>query len=212
MKNINLFRMDLSSVPSDVICCISKHLTNFSLLEDIKFKRKDIYLLFFFFGQNMPKDANEYNEYMEDENKYYGRYDFTHHFKQDLTCFLRMIKQKYKQIHPKTYEISFDDKEHKRWKNKISLFKFILYDNNNKKCLVFCKEGLATITYKDTAECTYLLPYEKLNFSNKDKHDIKTIMNNIENDIKYYIKQCFTYQRLKIIFPPPSSIHDDFDF
>ena len=48
-----------------------------------------------FFGKNFSKDAEKYNELLKDENKHYKVYDFTHHYKENLSGVLGMIKQKY---------------------------------------------------------------------------------------------------------------------
>ena len=62
-----------------------------------------------FFGKNLPKDAKQYNELLEDEDKYYKEHDFIQHYKDKLSGVLGMIKQKYKHLHLWTYEITFDD-------------------------------------------------------------------------------------------------------
>ena len=44
------------------------------------------------FGKNLPKDAKQYNELLEDEDKYYKEHDFTQHYKENLSGVLGMIK------------------------------------------------------------------------------------------------------------------------
>ena len=50
-------KIDLSKLPSDIIPCISAHLTDYSVLDkSLRNKRTNNYLLYFFFHKNMPKD------------------------------------------------------------------------------------------------------------------------------------------------------------
>ena len=58
MENENKFfvKMDLSSMPTDIIYNIRKFLIDFPALDMcIKYPRKRAYLLYFFFGKNLPK-------------------------------------------------------------------------------------------------------------------------------------------------------------
>ena len=41
------------------------------------------------------------------------------------------------------------------------------------------------------------IPYKDLKFNTKEEQIIKNILNDIENNIKYYVKQCLTYKRLR---------------
>ncbi len=50
-------KIDLSKHPSDIIPCISAHLTDYSVLDKSLTKRTNNYLLYFLFHKNMPKDA-----------------------------------------------------------------------------------------------------------------------------------------------------------
>ena len=113
-------KLDLSKLPSDIILCISAHLTDCSVLDkSLRNKRTTNYLLYFFFHKNMPKDAKQYNKLLTDETKYYKDYDFTHHIQRDMTGILRTMKTKYKQLKLRTYDITFDKQ------------KYDLYGNNS---------------------------------------------------------------------------------
>ena len=212
MKTNNNYsvRMDLSIMPKDIINCISKHLIDFPVLEDkkLKYERKNIYLLYFFYYNNLPKDARKYNKFMESEKTYYKKYDFTHHNKQKLKPILKIIRNKYKDMHLKTYDISFDDATYKRWKylnlmDGITLYKFNIYDINNKTGLGLSNEGITKITHEGLNTTCSLSLYKDLQLTNKEIQLFKTTLKNIENDIKYYIQQCFLYNCL------PSFDYDD---
>ena len=85
--------MDLSSMPSDIIYNISKYLIDFPILDMcIKYPRKRAYWLYFFFYNNMPKDAEKYNNLLKDDDKYDKIHDFTQHYKENLSGVLGMIK------------------------------------------------------------------------------------------------------------------------
>ena len=69
-------KIDLSKLPSDIIPCISAHLTDYSVLDkSLRNKRTDNYLLYFFFHKNIPKDAKQYNKLLTDETKCYKDYE-----------------------------------------------------------------------------------------------------------------------------------------
>ena len=79
-KNKYSLKMDLSKLPTDVIPYISTHLTDSTILnESLRNRRTTNYLLYFFFHNNIPKDAKQYNKLLTDETKYYKDYDFTYH-------------------------------------------------------------------------------------------------------------------------------------
>jgi hypothetical protein len=87
--------MDSSKLPTDVISCISAHLTDSTILdESLRSRRADTYLLYFFFHKNIPKDAKQYNKLLNDETQYYKDYDFTDYNKGDVTSILKSIKTK----------------------------------------------------------------------------------------------------------------------
>ncbi len=53
-------KIDLSKLPSDIIPCISAHLTDSTILnESLRNKRTTNYLLYFFLHNNIPKDAKQ---------------------------------------------------------------------------------------------------------------------------------------------------------
>ena len=200
MKTNNKFlvRMDLSIIPKDIINCIGRHLIDFPVLEKEqlkKYDRKSIYLLYFFYNYNLPKDALKYNKFMECEKSYYKEHDFTQHNKQNLKPILKIIKNKYKDMHLKTYDISFDDAVYKRWKCNYSLYKFVIRDSNNKNSLSLSNDGITKITHKEN-----MTPYKDLKLSDKEVQLLKTTLKYIENDIKYYIQQCFTYSQIYFLF------------
>ena len=61
-------KIDLSKLPSDIIPCISAHLTDCSVLDNsLRFNRANHYLLYFFFHKNIPKDAKQYNKLLTDK-------------------------------------------------------------------------------------------------------------------------------------------------
>ena len=96
-------------IPSDIIPCISAHLTDCSVLDNsLRFDRANHYLLYFFFHKNIPKDAKQYNKLLTDKTKYYKDYDFTYHNQRDLAGILKTMKTKYKQLKSRTYDITFD--------------------------------------------------------------------------------------------------------
>ena len=151
---------------------------------------------------------------LEDEDKYYKVHDFTQHYKENLSGVLGMIKQKYKSLHLRTYEITFDDVHYnntpKKYRNGYSLYTFSIYNNKNERCLKICKDGTTHITFDKNPECPrfdknpecpssthILLSYKDLKFNTKEEQIIKNILNDIENNIKYYVKQCLKYTILR---------------
>jgi hypothetical protein len=106
-KNKNSLKMDLSKLPTDVIPYISAYLTDSIILnESLRSRRSDTYLLYFFFHKNIPKDAKQYINLLNDETKYKKDYDFTYNNKRDSSGILKTIKTKYKQQKLKTYDIT----------------------------------------------------------------------------------------------------------
>ena len=102
-------KIDLSKLPSDIIPCISAHLTDYSVLDtSLRNKRTNNYLLYFFFHKNIPRDAKQYNKLLNDKTKYHKHYDFTDNNKRDVSCILKKIKTKYKELKLRTYDINFD--------------------------------------------------------------------------------------------------------
>ena len=201
-KNNFLVKMDLSSMPSDIIYNISKYLVDSPVLDMcVKYPRKRAYLLYFFFGKNIPKDAEQYNEMLEDEDKYYKVHDFTPHFKENLSGILGMIKQKHKQQQLRTYEITFDavhyNNHSEEYINDYSLYTFSIYNNKKMKCLKLHEHGITQITYNEDSETHSCMSYKKKEFNSMEEQFIINTLNNIEKDIKYYIKRCLTYKRLR---------------
>ena len=129
------------------------------------------------------------------KKSYYKEHDFTQYNKQNLKPILKIIKNKYKDMHLKTYEISFDDAVYKRWNCNYSLYKFVIHDSNNKNRLSLSNEGITKITHKEN-----MTPYKDLKLSDKEVQLLKTTLKYIENDIKYYIQQCFTYSQICFLF------------
>jgi hypothetical protein len=195
-KNKYSLKIDLSKIPSDIIPYISAHLTDCSVLDDsLRFNRANHYLLYFFFHKNMPKDAKQYNKLLTDKNKYYKDYDFTDHNKRNITGILKTIKTKYKQLKLRTYDITFDKTKYDLYgkNDECSWWKIFIYDNNEKNVLTLSKNGITTIEYKDNYSSHRFYQYTK------EEQFIKNICSYIDNDIKYYMKQCFTYKRLELI-------------
>ena len=81
--------------------------------------------------------------------------------------------------------------------NGCSLYTFSIYNDKNKKCLKLHEHGITQITYNENSETYICIPYKDLKFNTKDEQIIKNILNDIENNIKYYVKQCLTYKRLR---------------
>ena len=141
------------------------------------------------------KDAKQYNELLEDEDKNYKEHDFTQRYKENLSGVLGMIKQKYKYLHLRTYEMTFDDvhynKVPEKYQSDYSLFIFSIFNHENERCLKIRKEGITHTTYDKNSDCpstTYILfPYKDLKFNTTEEQIIKNTLNNIENDIKYYV-------------------------
>jgi hypothetical protein len=203
MQNQNKFlvRMDLSSMPKDIIPYISKHLIDCSVLDMcVKYPRKKAYLLYFFFGQNLPKDAEKYNK-----NKYYKTHDFTQYYKENISGVLGMIKQKYKQLHLRNYEITFSSIQKNTVPNHhepLISFRLSIYNNKNQECLKLNDIGITRITHHEDHNTCLLLPYKDLKFSDMEENIFINTLNNILNDIKYYVKQCYTYEQLKYYIKP----------
>ncbi len=62
--------MDLSIMPKEIINRISKHSIDFPVLEEEKLDKYDrilIYLFYFFYYNNLPKDARKYFKFMKSE-------------------------------------------------------------------------------------------------------------------------------------------------
>ena len=187
-------KIDLSKLPSDIIPCISAHLTDCSVLDNsLRFNRANHYLLYFFFHKNIPKDAKQYNKLLTDETKYYKDYDFTYHNQRDMAGILRTMKTKYKQLKLRTYDITFDRTNYDLFGNNSECpwWKIYIYDNNKKNVLTLSKNGITTIEYKVNSTSHRFYQYTK------EEQFIKNICSYIDNDIKYYMKQCFTYKRLE---------------
>ena len=187
-------KIDLSKLPSDIIPCISAHLTDCSVLDNsLRFNRANHYLLYFFFHKNIPKDAKQYNKLLTDETKYYKDYDFTYHNQRDISGILKVIKTKYKQLKLRTYDITFDKTKYDLYGNNSECpwWKIFIYDNNEKNVLTLSKNGITTIEYKVNSTSHRFYQYTK------EEQFIKNICSYIDNDIKYYMKQCFTYKRLE---------------
>jgi hypothetical protein len=127
--------MDLSKLPTDVIPYISVHLTDSTILnESLRLRRSDTYLLYFFFHKNIPRDAKQYNKLLNDETKNHKHYDFTDNNKRDVSCILKKIKTKYKELKLRTYDINFDKTKHDMYGGS-SFWKISIYDNNNENVL-----------------------------------------------------------------------------
>ena len=187
-------KMDLSKLPNDIIPSISAHLTDCSVLDNsLRFNRANHYLLYFFFHKNIPKDAKQYNKLLTDETKYYKDYDFTYHNQRDMAGILRTMKTKYKQLKLRTYDITFDKQKYDLYGNDrdCSWWKIFIYDNDKKNVLTLSKNGITTIEYKVNSTSHRFYQYTK------EEQFIKNICSYIDNDIKYYMKQCFTYKRLE---------------
>ena len=187
-------KIDLSKLPSDIIPCISAHLTDYSVLDtSLRNKRTNNYLLYFFFHKNIPKDAKQYNKLLTDETKYYKDYDFTYHNQRDIAGILKTMKTKYKQLKLRTYDITFDKTKYDLYgkNDDCPWWKIFIYDNNEKNVLTLSKNGITTIEYKVNSTSHRFYQYTK------EEQFIKNICSYIDNDIKYYMKQCFTYKRLE---------------
>jgi len=103
------------------------------------------------------------------------------------------MKTKYKQLKLRTYDITFDRTNYDLFGNNSdwSWWKIFIYDNNKKNVLTLSKNGITTIEYKVNSTLHRFYQYTK------EEEFIKNICSYIDNDIKYYMKQCFTYKRLE---------------
>ncbi len=61
-----------------------------------------------------------------------------------------------------------------------------------KEVLKVLKNWISTTEYKHNHTS------HRFNYITKDEQDIKYLCSYIENDIKYFMKQCFTHERLQI--------------
>ena len=90
-----------------------------------------------------------------------------------------MIKQKYKELHLRTYEITFDDEHYnntqEKYRNDYRLYTFSIYNNKNKKCLKLHENGITQITYQEHSETHACMPYKNFNFNTKEEQIIKNI-------------------------------------
>ena len=195
-KNKYSLKMDLSKLPTDVIPYISAYLTDSTILnESLRSRRSDTYLLYFFFHKNMPKDAKQYNKLLTDETKYYKHYDFTYHNQRDIAGILKTMKTKYKKLKLKTYDITFDKTKYDLYGKNADCpwWKILIYDNNEKNVLTLSKTGISTTEYKDNYSS------HRFNYYTKEEQFIKNICLYIDNDIKYFMKQCLTFRRLQFV-------------
>ena len=121
-KNNKLLEVDLSSMPSDIISCVSKHLSDYKFdLQD------DLWSYQFFFKFDKPTDCKEYIVYITSVNNYcrgIGNdtiYDateckLTESNKTDLSIQIEQINQKWKKLNIKTHEMKYYDQEYiERW-------------------------------------------------------------------------------------------------
>ena len=190
-KNKYSLKMDLSKLPTDVIPYISAHLTDSTILnESLRLRRSDTYLLYFFFHKNIPRDAKQYNKLLNDETKNHKHYDFTDNNKRDVSCILKKIKTKYKELKLRTYDINFDKTRHDMFDGS-RFWKISIYDNNNENVLYLTENGITRIEHKNDSKHIFMKPYTK------EEQDIKNICSYIKNDIKYFMKQCLTFKRLQ---------------
>ncbi len=72
-----------------------------------------------------------------------------------------------------------------------SFWKFSIYDENNKNVLYSTENGITRIEHNDGYKNISMKPYTK------EEQDIKNTCSNIKNDIKYFMKQSLTFQRLQ---------------
>ena len=90
----------------------------------------------------------------------------------------------------RTYDINFDKTKHDMYGGS-SFWKISIYDNNNENVLYLTENGITTIKHKNDSKHIFMKPYTK------EEQDIKNICSYIENDIKYFMKQCLTFKRLQ---------------
>ena len=72
-----------------------------------------------------------------------------------------------------------------------SFWKFSIYYDNNINVLYLTEYGVTRIDHKDGCKNISTKPYTK------EEQDIKNTCSNIKNDIKYFMKQSLTFQRLQ---------------
>ena len=106
---------------------------------------------------------------------------------------MKTIRTKYKQLKLRTYDITFDKTKYDLYEKNDDCpwWKILRYDNNEKEVLELSKNGITTIEYKVNSTSHRFYQYTK------EEQFIKNICSYIDNDIKYYMKQCFTYKRLE---------------
>ena len=119
-KNNKLLEVDLSSMPSDIISCVSKHLSDYKFdLQD------DLWSYQFFFKFDKPTDCKEYIVYITSVNNYcrgIGNdtiYDateckLTESNKTDLSIQIEQIKQKLKKEHQNTWNKILWSREYRK--------------------------------------------------------------------------------------------------
>ena len=82
-----------------------------------------------------------------------------------------MIKQKYKYLHLRTYEITFDDEHYnntpEKYRNGCRLYTFSIYNNKNERCLKLNDNGITQITYQENSALHICKPYKDLGFNTK---------------------------------------------
>jgi hypothetical protein len=154
-KNKYSSKMDLSTLPTDIIPYISAHLTDSTILdESLISRRADSYLSYFFFHKNIPKDAKQYDKLLNDETQYYKDYGFTYNNKRDVTGILKTIKTKLKQLKLRTHDINFDKTKYDLYGGS-SFWKFSIYDNNNNNVLYLTEYGVTRIEHKNISTKPY---------------------------------------------------------
>ncbi len=74
---------------------------------------------------------------------------------------------------------------------KYNWWKISIYDNYNKNVLNLTDYGVIRIEHKDGYKIIITKPYTK------EERNIRMTCSYIENDIKYFMKQCLTFKRLQ---------------
>ncbi len=90
----------------------------------------------------------------------------------------------------RTYDINFDNTKYDMHCD-CSLWKISIYDNDDKNVLYLTDYGITRIVHKDGYKKISSKPYTT------EEQDKKNICSNIKNDMKYFMKQCLTFQRLQ---------------
>ena len=150
-----------------------------------------------FFKHDKPDDYKEYIQYLTDikNNKTHKKYDFTESCKININVFLPNLKEYFKELKMKTYEIKF--KHEKILKipyvpiPEIKITPIIyFYDKNKFNCLIIYETYIDIINkvvendfQKRSRECSKASKYFEENKINKLFEELIKILNYIQNGV-----------------------------